>query len=261
MPIPNPNRYKTKEAFMTDCMEVELNAGKGAEQAFAICATTYENRNMSTQQRVHQKIAKLTGDVNLISVGVNDDYAIIDDRLAYSTKEKAEEMAKNIGCEGHHTHEFEGRTWYMPCEKHMMAEVGPRGGIRRSKKAPRSSTPNPNPKRGSRRNKPGAASNTRGVKVPASVEKTLQKKADDFNERYKKKLGYGTSIAQLRTVYQRGVGAFQSGHSPRVSSQQQWALARVNAYLYLIKNGRPQNKKYTGDNDLLPKGHPKSDKK
>jgi hypothetical protein len=31
--------------------------------------------------------------------------------------------------------------------------------------------------------------------------------------------------------------------------------------LYLIKNGRPQNKKYTGDNDLLPKGHPKSDKK
>ena len=199
MPIPNPNRFKDKDSFIEACMSVEIGSGKPQDQAFAICNTTWENRNMSTQGRVYQKVARL-------------------------------------------------------------AEVGPRGGIKESKKAPKSSTPNPNPKRGSSRNKPGTASNTRGVKVPKSVEKTLQTKSDEFNERYKEKLGYGVSIAQLRTVYQRGVGAFQTSHSPRVSSQQQWAMARVNAYLYLVKNGRPQNKKYVGDNDLLPKGHPKSDK-
>jgi|DEB0MinimDraft_6_1074348.scaffolds.fasta_scaffold00094_3 hypothetical protein len=142
-----------------------------------------------------------------------------------------------------------------------LATIGPRGGVKPSRKAPKSGTPNRNPKRGSSKNKPGAASNTRGVKVPAAVEKSLQKKADEFNERYKKKLGYGVTIGQLRTVYQRGVGAFQTSHSPNVSSSQQWGQARVNAYLYLVKNGRPQNKKYTGDYDLLPKGHPKSDKK
>ena len=52
------------------------------------------------------------------SVPVNDEFAIIDDRLAYSTIEKAQEMAANIGCEGIHEHEYEGKTWYMPCEFH-----------------------------------------------------------------------------------------------------------------------------------------------
>ena len=53
---------------------------------------------------------------------IDDDFAIIDDRLAYSTQEKAEEMAKNIGCEGFHTHNYEGQTWYMPCKDHIKME-------------------------------------------------------------------------------------------------------------------------------------------
>ena len=65
---------------------------------------------------------------------------------------------------------------------------------------------------------------------------------------------------RLKTVYQRGLGAFNTSHSPRIKSAKAWAMARVNAYMYLVKNGRPQNAKYKGDNDLLPKGHPKSDK-
>ena len=139
-----------------------------------------------------------------------------------------------------------------------LAEVGPKGGVKPSKKAPKSGTPNPNPKRGSDKNKPGAAASEGKVKVPASVEKTLKRKSDEFNERYKDKLGYGVTLPKLRVVYQRGVGAFQTSHSPNVKSAEQWAQARVNAFLYLVKNGRPQNAKYVGDNDLLPKGHPKS---
>jgi len=139
-----------------------------------------------------------------------------------------------------------------------LAEIGPKGGVKRSKKAPKSDTPNPSPKRGSDKNKPGAAASEGKVKVPASVEKTLKKKSDEFNERYKEKLGYGVSLPKLRVVYQRGVGAFQTSHSPNVKSAEQWAQARVNAFLYLVRNGRPENAKYVGDNDLLPKGHPKS---
>jgi hypothetical protein len=61
---------------------------------------------------------ELSKNVNLKSVVVDDNLAVIDDRLAYSSKEKAEEMATNIGCEGVHEHDFEGKTWYMPCATH-----------------------------------------------------------------------------------------------------------------------------------------------
>ena len=27
-------------------------------------------------------------------------------------------MAQSIGCEGYHVHNYEGKDWYMPCEKH-----------------------------------------------------------------------------------------------------------------------------------------------
>ena len=227
--------------------------------------------------------------VELYSEKINDNFAIINDRLAYATKEQAEKIATDIGCKGHHTHDYEGQTWYMPCEKHALeeelrkkykcppgykkdyvrhkcvkmteqelAEVGPRGGIRKSPKAPASDTPNRNPKgRGTAR---GTAKGKRGAKVSAKDRKTLQKKADDFNKRYKEKLGYGVTVGMLASVFQRGLGAFNRSSSPRVNSPSQWAFARVNAFLYLVKNGRPQNAKYVTDNDILPSKHPKSRK-
>jgi len=228
---------------------------------------------------------KELGEINLASMVVNEDFAILDDRLAYSTQEKAEEMAKNIGCKGIHTHIYQDqegneKTWYMPCEKHIMqkykcpegfvkkkgkcvkknqyAEIGPRGGIKKSPKAPKSDTPNKNPKgKGTAK---GDASTSRGAKVSKKDEASLQKKADEFNERYKKKLGYGVTVGQLKSVFQRGLGAFNVSHSPKIKSPSAWAQARVNAYLYLVRNGRPQNPKYTGDFDLLPSKHPKSPK-
>ena len=208
---------------------------------------------------------------------------IIDGRAAYSTIEEAEKAAKDIGCEGYHTHEYEGDTWYMPCEEHNLkkyykcppgfrkdykkhkcvrmteeelAEVGPRGGIRKSPKAPKSSTPNPSPKgKGTAK---GTAKGKTGARVSAKDRATLQKKADDFNKRYKEKIGYGVTVGMLASVFQRGLGAFNTSRSPRVSSPSQWAFARVNAFLYLVRNKRPQNAKYVTDNDLLPSKHPKA---
>ena len=58
--------------------------------------------------------------LSLASMTVNEDFAIIDDRLAYSTEQKAKEMSNDLGCEGIHTHDYDGKTWFMPCEKHSV---------------------------------------------------------------------------------------------------------------------------------------------
>ncbi len=138
------------------------------------------------------------------------------------------------------------------------AEIGPRGGVKESPKAPKSDTPNPDPKgEGTAR---GTAGTTRGAEVDAATEESLKKKADEFNEKYKDKLGYGANVGALKAVYQRGLGAYNTSRSPEVASRggaKQWAMARVNAFLYLIKEGRPQNRNYTTDYDLLPTKHPK----
>ena len=42
------------------------------------------------------------------------DYA----RWMYDDREGAEGAAERFGCEGTHTHEVDGETWYMPCETH-----------------------------------------------------------------------------------------------------------------------------------------------
>ena len=140
----------------------------------------------------------------------------------------------------------------------LFAEIGPRGGIKESDKAPKSDTPNPDPKgEGTAK---GKATGKRGAVVTAEQEKTLQKKVDDFNEKDSNTKNGRATLGALKSVFQRGLGAYNVSHSPSVQSSEQWAYARVNAFLYLLKNGRPENKKYTTDYDLLPKDHPKAEK-
>jgi capsid protein len=140
----------------------------------------------------------------------------------------------------------------------MFAKVGERGAIVKSDKAPKSDTPNPDPK--GEGTAEGDASTTRGAEVTAEQEATLQKKADDFNKKDSNTRNGRATLGALKSVFQRGLGAFNTSSSPRVTSASQWAFARVNAFLYLLKNGRPENAKYTTDNDLLPSKHPKSGK-
>jgi lambda family phage portal protein len=138
----------------------------------------------------------------------------------------------------------------------QLAVVGERGGIKASPKAPKSDTPNKDPQgEGTAK---GDASGKRGAEVTAEQEKTLQNKADEFNEKDNNTKNGRATLGALKSVFQRGLGAFNTSHSPRVQSAEQWAFARVNAFLYLLKNGRPENPNYTTDNDLLPKEHPKA---
>jgi hypothetical protein len=137
-----------------------------------------------------------------------------------------------------------------------LAEIGERGGIVGSDKAPKSKTVNKDPK--GQGTAGGDASGKRGAEVTAQQEKTLQQKADDFNERDSNTKNGRATLGALKSVFQRGLGAYNTSHSPLVKSAEQWAYARVNAFLYLLKNGRPENPKYDTDFDLLPGSHPKA---
>jgi len=81
-----------------------------------------ESDNLVTDEAREEETG-VKRDLSLKSQVVDKDFAIIDDRLAYATKEMAIEGAKNIGCEGYHEHEYEGKIWFMPCEEHKQSNL------------------------------------------------------------------------------------------------------------------------------------------
>jgi starvation-inducible DNA-binding protein len=110
--------------------------------------------------------------------------------------------------------------------------------------------------KGSDKNKKGSAAAGRKITFSKAVEKSLKDKVEAHNKSVSadsKKV----TLSMLKAVYRRGAGAFSSSHRPD-QNRSSWSMGRVNAYLRLVKSGKPDNAKYTTDNDLLPDGHPKS---
>jgi HK97 family phage portal protein len=146
---------------------------------------------------------------------------------AYTTQEEAEARARELGGTGFHTHDYDGQTIYMPFKTHEEYEEAMRN------------------------NK---------AEVSARVEKALKKKVADHNASVSA-ASKKTSLGTLKKVFNRGVGAYNTNPSsvrPNVSSADQWAMARVNSFLYALKNGKFRSGKH--DTDLLPEGHPMSSK-
>jgi hypothetical protein len=121
----------------------------------------------------------------------------------------------------------------------------------------RTPAPKKDQKKGSKKNKPDSAKNPSG-KITFSKEVTAQlsKKVAEHNAKGK---GSKATLGMLKAVYRRGAGAFSTSHAPKMS-RHGWAIARVNAFLTLLRTGKPSNSAYTQDNDLLPKNHPKKSK-
>ena len=92
--------------------------------------------------------------------------------------------------------------------------------------------------------------------VSAEVEEGLKNKVEEHNEEHGDEDGKKVTYSMLKDVYERGMGAYNDTHREGMT-QQQWSYARVNAFLYLVRNGNPENDAYKQDNDLLPDGHPK----
>lgn len=113
---------------------------------------------------------------------------------------------------------------------------------------------------GSDANDPGSASGAGGdVELGATTETALRNKVTDHNDAMTaadRPDWTRTTFGQLAAVYRRGSGAYSTSHRPGVS-RAAWSMARVNAFLYLLRRGRPENAAYISDFDLLPEGHPK----
>jgi len=108
---------------------------------------------------------------------------------------------------------------------------------------------------GSKKNKPGSAAGSKKIIFSAKTETALRNKVEEHNKNAKP--GRKATLPMLKAVYRRGSGAYSSSHRPG-KTRDQWAMARVNAFLKLLKSGSPANPNYKQDNDLLPKAHPKS---
>jgi|TARA_B100000085_G_scaffold128760_1_gene117220 hypothetical protein len=121
----------------------------------------------------------------------------------------------------------------------------------------RTPAPKKDQKKGSKKNKPDSAKDGKS-KITFSKEVTaqLQNKVKEHNAKGK---GSKATLGMLKAVYRRGAGAYSTSHAPKMS-RHGWAIARVNAFLKLLRSGRPSNPNYTTDNDLLPKGHPRKSK-
>jgi len=131
---------------------------------------------------------------------------------------------------GVHTHEVNGEAVFMPCNSHEEYEEAVKKKIKEDLEE----------------------------KVSATVKKALKKKVEDFNAKDPK---YRATLRMLSAVFRRGVGAYNTNPGsvrPSVTSSDQWAYARVNAFLKGLK-GKFPSKPF--DQDLLPSGHPLSSKK
>lgn len=112
--------------------------------------------------------------------------------------------------------------------------------------------------KGSNKNKKGSASGSKKVVFSKATENALKDKAQAHNKKAPE--GRKATLGMLKAVYRRGAGAFSVSHRPGMN-RNGWAMARVNAYLKLLKSGKPSNPAYKSDNDLLPARHPRSSKK
>jgi hypothetical protein len=112
--------------------------------------------------------------------------------------------------------------------------------------------------KGSDKNSKGSASGGKKITFTPAIESSLRKKVEEHNEKAPK--GRKTSVSTLKAVYRRGAGAYSVSHRPGMT-RNQWAMGRVNAFLRLLKSGKPKNSAYKADNDLLPAAHPRSSKK
>jgi hypothetical protein len=92
--------------------------------------------------------------------------------------------------------------------------------------------------------------------VSSEVEKGLKNKVEEHNEEHGDDESKRVTYRMLKNVFERGMGAYQDSHREGMTAQQ-WSYARVNAFLYLLRNGNPENDAYTQDNDLLPEEHSK----
>lgn len=102
---------------------------------------------------------------------------------------------------------------------------------------------------GSERNAAGSAATADGgIEVGAATETALRNLIASYAEQYPK--AQKPTMGQLKAVYRRGAGAFSGSHRPG-KTRHQWALARVNTFLRMLRGGEVKQAYRKADADLL----------
>ena len=106
-------------------------------------------------------------------------------------------------------------------------------------------------KEGSKKNKPGSAakvmieSESDSITFSEKVTQSLKNKVKEHNSKSKRKV----SLSQLKKVYRRGAGASSQSHRPG-KTRGQWAMARVNMFLKMMRGGKVKDSYRKADQDV-----------
>jgi hypothetical protein len=119
-------------------------------------------------------------------------------------------------------------------------------------------TPAPSSERiyGSKRNKPSSSkdsSSAESIKFDQKTLTSIENKVEKHNAEHRDKR---ISLSIAKAIVRRGMGAYSKSHRPTIkggkpNSRVAWGLARLNAFIYKVINGKSKSGKYSQDNDLL----------
>ena len=91
--------------------------------------------------------------------------------------------------------------------------------------------------------------------ITGKAKTALENKVEEHNESVRSEVRK-TNLRTLSAVFKRGIGAYKTNPEsvrPSVKSPEMWAMARVNSFLYALKNDKFRSGKH--DTDLFPEGH------
>ena len=276
MPTPKPNESRAN--FMSRCMaDDKMNDEFGnPKQRAAVCATYFEDKDKKTATEEYEDWGetnvsaaeyqgkKVTLNKPFRTPGQKKKFAV------YTTNSSGKTIIVRFGDPNMEIKRDDPKRRKAFRDRHNCDTANDkttprywscrqwRGGKKvEAAKDPRSTPAPPKDRRkGSKKNKPGSARPGGKVTFSEQVTNSLKEKVRKHNEKSDKKV----TLGMLKAVYRRGAGAYSTSHRPGVS-RAAWSMARVNAFLTLVRRGRPANPKYVQDNDLLPSNHGRKSKK
>ena len=266
MPLPERGKDESRESFISRCVSSDKTKKEFPEQrqrvamcmsraiedlpAMASADFKYNIETFGYTEEITEDNFYIPTEAEYVDFQDTEeewDIAIAKPGLWENIRKKKEREGKNYKPA---KTEKEGRPSKEELKKAQSDKPGP-------KDPRRTPAPKKDQKRGSKKNKPDSAKNPSGkITFSKEVTKQLSNKVKEHNAKGK---GSKASLGMLKAVYRRGAGAYSTSHAPKMS-RHGWAIARVNAFLTLLRTGKPSNSGYTQDNDLLPKGHPRKSK-
>ena len=95
--------------------------------------------------------------------------------------------------------------------------------------------------------------NAKAIKFDEKTLHTITEKVKEHNKQHKNKK---ITLASAKAVVRRGMGAYSKSHRPTITgnkpnSRVAWGIARLNAFIYKIINGKSKSGKYKQDDDLI----------